>query len=303
MRKIVYIILTVLVLLPLDYSYGYEDELKDLSQLVADNMGKIGRKRVAVIDFGDPKGGTIAVGSFIAGELSTKIKGIANGFEVIERSEIKSILTQQKLSVSSPYDSEVVKKIGKVAKVGAIVIGTVENFEKEIRVSIDLVNTYSGKVVVSKAVNIPKTKRIVELLQETVSPQTIGETKGTQAIAEQRIEDFVFELQGCELSGQTVTCEVMIVNKAHDRQITIYSSSRIFDDSGNEYGAKTIQLGNESGYYAAVNNLISGVPVKAVFRSEQVLKKINQVAVLELSFKLGENPFKLQFRNVPLSIK
>ncbi|MBI4824425.1 MAG: hypothetical protein HY805_09410 [Nitrospirae bacterium] len=306
MRKIIYIItVAVLAFLPLNYSYAYEDELKDLSQLIADNMGKIGRKRVAVADFGDLKGNAMAVGSFLSDELSTKLKGIANGFEVLERSEFKSILTQQKLSISVPYESAVVKKIGTEAKVGAIVIGTVENFEKEIRVSIDLINTYTGKVIASKTIDIAKTKRIVELIPvlETVPTKTIGETKGVQTIASQRIEDFVFEFEGCDLSRQTVTCSVNIINKAHDRRLTLFGSSRILDSEGNEYTARTIQLGGEGGSYAAVNTLILDVAMKATFSSEEVLKKINQVAVLELSFKLGENPFKVQFRNIPLSIK
>lgn len=173
MRKYLYIILSLLIFLPFsaDQSFGYQNEIKSLSAAVSSGMDKVGsRKRVAVADFTDQKGKITELGKFIADELTAELLKSAQGFEVMERAQLKSVVGQEDLALPSPYDQNVVKRLGESAKLGAVVTGTITPFSSTVRVTINVVSTYMPKVVNSKTVNIPRRGKIEELLAGVSAP-------------------------------------------------------------------------------------------------------------------------------------
>lgn len=153
-----------LLMLTGSFACGYEKEMDDLASYIAGNMDKIGRKRVAVMDFNDQYGKPMELGKYISDELSLFLRRKAKGFEVLERTQLKSILSQNKIVMSDPYDLAVVKRLGQIARVGAIVTGSIMVFQDSIRVEINLVNTYMANVIGSTKTDIAKTQRIRELL-------------------------------------------------------------------------------------------------------------------------------------------
>lgn len=171
MRKTVMFALAVLFLISLDagFSYGFENEIRSLSLAVSSAMDKVGsRKRLAVSDFTDPKGNVTELGKYIADELSADLIRTARGFEVQERAELASALSASGLAVTVPYNPDTMRKLGQEAKIGALVTGSITAFSKYIRVSLNIINTYQGKVAGSSAVDIPRTRRIDELLEGSV---------------------------------------------------------------------------------------------------------------------------------------
>jgi TolB-like protein len=179
MRKTIIFATAVLFLLSLDarFSYCFENEIKSLSLAVSSAMDKVGsRKRLAVSDFTDPKGNVTELGKYIADELSEDLIRTARGFEVLERAEFASVLSRSGLAVTVPYNPDSIKKLGQEAKVGAVVTGSIMSFSKYIRVSLNLINTYQGKVAGSAAVDIPRTRRIDELLGASATVQAIDLT-------------------------------------------------------------------------------------------------------------------------------
>lgn len=156
----------VLVFFICTNSYGYEREMDDLASYISSNMDKIGRKRVAIIDFNDQYGKPMELGKYISDELSLFLRRKAKGFEVLERAQLKTILSQNKITIGDPYDPAVVKRLGQIARVGAIVTGSIRVFHDTIRVEINLVNTYMANVLGSTKADIVKTQRIRELLEK-----------------------------------------------------------------------------------------------------------------------------------------
>jgi|GEM_PF-1167177 len=146
------------------FVYSYEKEMDDLASYIASNMDKIGRKRVVVADFNDEHGKPMELGRYISDELSLFLRRKAKGFDVLERNQLKSILFQNKLTIGDPYDLQVVKRLGQIARVGAIVTGSIRVFQDSIRVEINLVNTYMANVIGTTKADIVKTQRIRELL-------------------------------------------------------------------------------------------------------------------------------------------
>lgn len=173
MKKYVFIILSLLIFLTfsVDLSFGYQNEIKTLSAAVSSGMDKVGsRKRVAVADFTDQKGNITELGKFIADELASELLKSAQGFEVMERAQLKSVVGQEDFALPSPYDQNTVKRLGESARLGAVVTGTITPFSAAVRVTINVVSTYMPKVVNSKTVDIPRRGKIEELLSGVTKP-------------------------------------------------------------------------------------------------------------------------------------
>src|ERR1700740_453704 len=64
---------------------AYEEEVKRLSAQMAQTMPKAGKKAVAVVDFTDLRGNVTELGRFLAEEFSVALAGVAQDFEVIDR--------------------------------------------------------------------------------------------------------------------------------------------------------------------------------------------------------------------------
>ena len=125
----------------------------------------------------------------------------------------------------------------------------------------------------------------------------------TTAFGQQQVEvkNFLFQLQTCRLSGQTVACEFTVTSKGEDREVTILGNagSRILDKMGNEFKADKVIMGNSSDADWISNSLVSNIPVKAALVFQNVYSKPNLLSVLEIVF----DGMKAQFRDVPVMAK
>ncbi|MBF0330252.1 MAG: hypothetical protein HQL10_13955 [Nitrospirae bacterium] len=167
MRKITATLLSAILILIFTsgVSFSYEKELRSLSTTIVSAMDKVGsRKSVAIMDFTDSKGKVTDLGNYLSDELTQSLKNAAQGFEVREREDMRSAFSQNNLTITIPFNTETVKKINQDAKLGAIVLGSYTAFSDKVKVSISIVNTYQAKVVGSTSVEIPRTRRINELL-------------------------------------------------------------------------------------------------------------------------------------------
>lgn len=175
MRKIVFtaIIPVILLLLNPNFSTAYEKEIRTISLGLTENIVKAGKKMVAVVDFTDLQGNVTELGRFLAEEFSVSFAGAGKGFEVVDRTHLKSILAEHKLSATGIIDPQTAKKLGQIAGVDALITGTVTPFGDSIRISVKVLDTATAKVIGASAGDIARTKAIEELLSrgiETTQP-------------------------------------------------------------------------------------------------------------------------------------
>jgi len=170
MRKGIYFIFVLFILFfPLMVSaQTYEEELQGLSLKIAKNIERSGKRTVAVVDFTDLQGNVTQLGRFIAEELSAKLVSVRQGFRVIERLQLNSIIAEHKLSASWFLEPKAVEKFGKISGVDAIVTGTVTPFGDSVRVSAKVITTDTAEVIAAATGNIAKTKAIEEHLARMV---------------------------------------------------------------------------------------------------------------------------------------
>ena len=278
-----------------------------------------GKKTIAVVDFTDLQGSVTELGRFFAEEFSVALAGAGKGFEVVDRTHLKSIIAEHKLSSTGIIDPQTARKLGKIAGVGALITGTITPFGDTIRLSVKVLDTETAKVIGASTGNIAKTKAIEELLAKGIEIGPQAATAGTalpkpakpkekRYVALQKVEEsnFSFELKECRMSGTNVTCHLLITNNDQDRKLRIDGGrnfyaplSRIFDDSGNEYKAIEARLGRKKGDQPTIL-LISGIPTRASICFGKVALKTNMITLLELGCEAGKD-FRVQFRDIPLS--
>jgi len=309
---------------------AYEKEIKNLSTALSENIQKAGKKSVAVADFTDLQGNITELGRFIAEELSVDLTNNSQGFEIADRAHLKTLLAEHKLSVSGLVDPNTVKKLGQIAGVDAIVLGTFTPFGDSIRLSCKVIATDTAKVIGATKGDIAKTSAIEELLGKGIGSETGSNTSGqvkperikVPALAHhiEQVENVKVELTGCGISGSTVTCSMLLTNLDKDKkfyilaqnsppatgqgQITGPRFTRIYNDTGEEYRLAKVKIANHEDSWRVESLLVQNVPVKSFVSFQNVSSETNFISLLDICVNIGEYPqtqYVVQFRNIPVT--
>ena len=299
-------------------AFGYEKEIEQLSSQMAEKIAGKGKKTVAVVDFTDLEGNVTQLDQFIAEEFSVALAGASKGFRVINRTRLKSIIKENKLAATGLIDPATASKLGKIAGVDALVIGTLTPFGDNVRLTVKVLDSETADIIDSAKSNFAKTKAIDELLGKEIPSESaanastggIKQASDKKAVMSQTVKDILFEVQECRVSGNALTCHITSTNKKNDRNIRIYTyrfnrvSSRMFDNLSNEQNVSSIEFANKKSNNEYVEHmLVSGVKTRLDFIFEGIDNKANKLALLEIICNEIENNdvFKVQFRDIPIS--
>ena len=153
---------------------GFEEDIDAIRVKLSQKIEAAQLKNIAVIDFTDVHSNVTELGRFVAEELSTSMVLTPNNFSVIDRSHLKYILNEQKLSISGLMDPKNTIKIGKLAGVDALVLGTITPFGDNVRLTVKVLDTKTAHLVTGARATIAKTKAIDELLSREVMMEPMG---------------------------------------------------------------------------------------------------------------------------------
>ena len=300
--------------------YSYEDEIDKLSMEMAEKIAAVGKKKVAVVDFTDLEGQVTLLGRFLAEEFSAALASSGKGFQVIDRTRIKTLLKEHKLAEEGFIDPQSAKELGRIAGVEALVTGVITPFGESVRLSIKILDTETAEVVEAKRGKIAKTSVIAELLATGFNAPSVGKkqaekqptanltsTKIQSTERIQKAEDFAITLQSCRLSGKTLTCKFGVLNESTDRTFTFYGNTnnyatgRFFDKNGNVYHASNAKLLNVSNSNYASAAIPSGIPVKGQISFDGLPTDLDTIAMLEVRCTADKKNLNLQFRGVEVA--
>ncbi len=290
-------------------SSAYESEINKLSATMAEKIAGANKGKIAVVDFTDLQGNVTELGRFIAEEFSVALAGAGKGFKVVDRTHLKSIIRENKLSATGMIDPETARKLGKIAGVEALVTGTMTPFGDSVRISVKILDTATAEVIEANRGNIAKTQAIEELLARGIATQTTGgkakSKKRTGAvIATSEVKGFTFELKECKRSGKNLACHVIVTSNEQDKKLGIYSNhggrTLIYDDLGYEYVAKKVRVGSFENSSSVKRRFVAGVPTTVVFTFENVNSEAKVITLFEVGCYLKER-FQVHFRNIPIS--
>jgi len=271
------LVLITFFLLSPNIGMTYEKEVQSLSLTIAEKVATADKKRIAVVDFTDLQGNVTELGRFLAEEFSVSLAGLSKEFEVVDRTHLKSIIAEHKLSTTGIIDPQTARKLGKIAGVEALVTGTITPFGDSVRLSIKVLDTNTAMVIIGTTGNIAKTKAIEELLARGITPVS-GPSHPLPPSQppvgkEVEAEGFIFRPVGCERNGSRITCTISLTNNGDEtRSICIHhgDSSYFVDNLGNKYPVKVSIGGKGIGYGCVSGTFLPQVPTNIVLFAEDV---------------------------------
>ena len=204
-------LLMIVVVNPLAVrAQGYEQEINALSTKMAANIAKAGKSRVAVVDFTDLEGNVTALGRFIAEEFSVALLNVGQGFELMDRTHLQTLLKQHKLSATGLIDPATAQQLGKIAGVDALVTGTITPFGENVRLAVKILDANTAKLIGANSGNIPATEAIKVLLNQGL---TTGDTSTTQpgtAVSKTTKLDGKWKCKWTSPTGYLYTCDMTV---------------------------------------------------------------------------------------------
>lgn len=147
------LLMSVLAGLP---SMAHADETDSLAKTLGDAVHGRGLKRIAVIPFAGPRGGTSYSGAVLSERLISRLLS-RGGIEVVERPLLESVLREQKLGLFGIMDPRTAQALGRVLGVDAILTGTaVELRNERVEINARLINAETAQVLTGASSIVPK---------------------------------------------------------------------------------------------------------------------------------------------------
>ena len=307
-----FLLSTIFILLNSSFSLAYEKEIKHLSTSMTPKIIQAGKKTIAVVDFTDLQGNVTELGRFLAEEFSVAFAGAGKGFEVIDRTHLKSIVAEHKLSLTGLIDPKTARKLGQIAGVDTLITGTITAFGDSIRLSVKVLDTKTAKVISATAGNIAKTKAIEELLARGIETAIIIEERPAPIPSARpalgkavEAEGFIFRPVKCRGSGGKVICTITFINNGNNERTLLVCGrgpaglpphSFLYDNRGNQYPV-SIQIGRQNRRWIK-QKFIPQLPINVHFIAEEVHSDATHVTAA-----IGIKQFKksVAVRNIPIT--
>ncbi len=236
--------------------------LQPVASQIAQQISSSGRKSVAVIDFTNLDGQPTKLGRFLAEEFSVALLSDAKSFGVVDRTHFDLLLQEHNLSSTGLIDANTARKLGKIVGVEALVTGTLTPFQEHVRLSIEVLDTETARMVGAASEDIPKTTTITNLLDSGDKPSSVtrnatvdGSNTASSAAAALPASvtrgNLTFTALGCRYSVSKTTCG-FVAKSAAKYQAALGDDTSVEDDQGNFYQRRSLQFaGAFSGPYRA----------------------------------------------------
>lgn len=173
----------VLGISSLSYAASSLDEgIKELVRAIVPQVQKLGKKRIAVVDFTDLQGRVMTVGRFVADELSALLVLAGGGIRVVDRQHLARIIQEQKLAIYGVTDPQAVKRLGQLAGADVLIAGTVTDLGERVRITAKVLSTSTADIVGAAQTTVPKDTTVQRLLAEGTVRQTSTAAPKTPSI-------------------------------------------------------------------------------------------------------------------------
>ena len=288
--RILVLALLVVILLPASAKpQDYQHEIDRLAAEVAGIVAKAELKNVAVVDFTDLKGNVQEIGRFIAEELTTSLVLSERPFKTIDRANLRTILEEQKLSMTGLMSPENTKKL-KISGVDGLVRGTLTPFGESFRLTIQVIAVENAQIVGAARGTIPKTNAM-ENLGDAIEPSagpssTGGPSQGPSSLP--RKGKYVSQDKNIRVtlryfrkdSADRVKAILLIENIKGEDLSLFWSDSQAIDDQGEQW-----RLVEQSGIGSSDSGRTlvpsgSSVTVLLVFKIERGTSKATRFNII-----------------------
>lgn len=153
--------------------------VEQLAAQIVQAMPEGKQLRVAVADFPDLQGVGSDLGRYIASRLTTRLAQNPKFF-VIERQRLGQVLAELKFSLSDLVDPAKAKRLGQMAGVEAIIVGTLSDLGSQVDLDARMIEIETNRMLLGATMTISKDHVVKEMLergrQESVTVQPMPGT-------------------------------------------------------------------------------------------------------------------------------
>jgi TolB-like protein len=153
---------------------GLDDGIHDLTAQIVPQVQKLGKKRVAVVDFAQLDGQVSDLGRYLAEELSTGLVLADPSLHVVDRQHLARIIAEQKLSVSGVTEPGNAQRLGQLAGAEVLVTGSIIGLDDRVRITAKLLSAATAQIVGAAQTTVPDDGDIRTLAPNLVRGQTPG---------------------------------------------------------------------------------------------------------------------------------
>ena len=164
------------------YAQDFDKEVTGLTDKLTKALVAKGIKKIVLVDFVDLQGHATEFGRFLAEQMTVEMAN-AEGISVVDRANIKSILSEHKLTEEGLVNPENAKKLGQFAGVDAILIGTLTPLDSDVVLTVKAISTETAQVVAAAKVSLRTTERIQKLVAGGLSDPSSGSVAGAGDLA------------------------------------------------------------------------------------------------------------------------
>jgi TolB-like protein len=148
-------------------------ELTRLTESLAEQIKARDSKKITVLDFTDLDGTSIEIGKYLAEQMTVNFVMKKRAFSVLDRTNLKRILAEHKLTSTGLINPENAKKLGMFSGVDAMIFGKAVPLGDKLSVTVQIISTESAEVYGGGKAIFPQDDSIHLLLAK---PSTQKET-------------------------------------------------------------------------------------------------------------------------------
>lgn len=142
---------------------------------------------------------------------------------------------------------------------------------------------------------LTKAIKLLTLSSFLLTTNIVHACPNKEVVASDQISNSTLDLQNCQRLKLSLECQALITSSENTTLGIRGSETRIVDYSGNEYFAKSLQIGGQKKGTWVRANLVKDIPLKLVITFTDIPPSVTQAALLQIG---GSNGAKL--RNIPI---
>ncbi|HEX5761300.1 MAG TPA: FlgO family outer membrane protein [Thermoanaerobaculia bacterium] len=149
-----------------DFAYVVSLE-RVADQLLSQASGR--EMEVAVVPFSDFSGNTPQLGLFISDALTGALARRGSSIHVLDRSNLKAILGEQRFALGGLVDPRTMQRIGMLASADALIVGRLDLARERLVLNVSLVDVETARTIASSVATMIATERMQELWERPLT--------------------------------------------------------------------------------------------------------------------------------------
>jgi len=331
-KKFIILILTLTFLFCTRFSYSqdYLDiALDKLTEQINQSMLEQKKTKIAILPFPNLSNEITKLGSYLAEELTTNLF-MTGKFKIVERSLLKQVLDELKLSQTGVVDPDSAKELGKMAGVDSIVTGTTADLGSYVAVNCRLIETESGEIFAVAKAKIKKDASLTKIMEEVIETPEIKKARQIEKKKEEdpliieyenkvykiKIEDFyspvlrqtqralggdlsgyyIYKVTSALITEDEITFNVLFTNHTNKvikfirKTPETWEEPFIYDKFGNKYNCISFTPSEDEQV-----TYLQKIPVKGTIIFPNPSKKNKNIKTVDLAFQISGKPLLIKY--------